>query len=874
MLAANPQRTSWTPEEVRCDLNVLWYRPIQPYIPYKVEPIAANGKIYVSTASGLYAINATTGNVDWVYPTELPLGNSPTIARVNGTAIAYVGGFDDKIHAIDATTGQDIAGYTPYVAMAGFETNPLVINDSYTGNATVILAGNRDGYFYALDAVTGALKWKYQTNGAILFSAAYKNGVVYFASQDNNAYALNVATGALIWKTGGFPGQGFYSFWPVIYTDKVSGKDYVIFSGSENYRFSEINLQALEGQYFFPSCFTSSSCPWGTPIGPESVAPNDGYWTPGTDLIDASKISTYYENYPSRRSVFVLNSTNGQEYTFDSNGNGIMEYAPFTWSGTTHSGDKYPPIINGIDGIYYQDTAYASAPSIVRGDVVGWKFGTHFVSRVVDGSYAHAVDEPMTYSSGGKLIYWSLCCDREAGSYDVTIPYGQPNRAWQYYDSGGRNLNNLISAAYEPEYYDAQSTYDWRFFGSNNGSYGKHGSTQSPPIPYLGKLYMLRGNALLAFSPTATSVTSLPMANTIAAQSTTPPPTTSDLTQRLTNEVQKMLAAGPLRPGYHPSSIADQYGEGWYGPDQEFGEIFDYFQNPSDTVVTLIQALPYLSPSLQSQVKTYIQSNYGPGSQYDLTKIVHIGWGTGAARDFFTIPADDFAFFGQPYRPPLNPSTTPICGSCGYWHNFPPYNFYAAWKYAQVFGNAKSIFDSMSSKLESPPSDSYLTANPYMLNLYIAGYNGYLQLQQLAGYAPSATVQTTYSHLLNLRVTGFSKDVPWTGFDYHRTLSISRNFMFLTPELGAYLNQNASAQVQGAISEYSTIAPYWFVSGFDDTYGEGTTRQLYDYPALFQAKAYILKDPYTDLVKYLDAPAFYRGDLFYIQNLVAALGAP
>ena len=36
----------------------------------------------------------------------------------------------------------------------------------------------------------------------------------------------------------------------------------------------------------------------------------------------------------------------------------------------------------------------------------------------------------MAFSIGGRLAYWSLCCDREAGSFDVTIPFGQPNRWW------------------------------------------------------------------------------------------------------------------------------------------------------------------------------------------------------------------------------------------------------------------------------------------------------------------------------------------------------------------------------------------------------------------------------------------------------------
>ena len=95
----------------------------------------------------------------------------------------------------------------------------------------------------------------------------------------------------------------------------------------------------------------------------------------------------------------------------------------------------------------------------------------------------------------------------------------------------------------------------------------------------------------------------------------------------------------------------------------------------------------------------------------------------------------------------------------------------------------------------------------------------------------------------------------------------------MVPELGDYLNQHIYSQVQDAVKEYTYVAPYWFVAGFDDSYGEGTFQSLYDYPSLFQAKAYILKQPYDEMVKWLDVPAFYRGDLFYIQNLVAALNA-
>lgn len=43
--------------------------------------------------------------------------------------------------------------------------------------------------------------------------------------------------------------------------------------------------------------------------------------------------------------------------------------------------------------------------------------------------------------------------------------------------------------------------------------------------------------------------------------------------------------------------------------------------------------------------------------------------------------------------------------------------------------------------------------------------------------------------------------------------------------------------------------------------GENTFSVLFDYHALFQAKTMILTEPCEELVKYLDVPAFYGGDL-------------
>ncbi|KKS95571.1 MAG: hypothetical protein UV73_C0016G0017, partial [Candidatus Gottesmanbacteria bacterium GW2011_GWA2_43_14] len=74
----NPQRTSWAPSGPKGLLKGEWAKPIEPYIPQKVQIVAAEGKIFLSTAKGLYAFNASDGTQLWVYATSMPLGHSPT----------------------------------------------------------------------------------------------------------------------------------------------------------------------------------------------------------------------------------------------------------------------------------------------------------------------------------------------------------------------------------------------------------------------------------------------------------------------------------------------------------------------------------------------------------------------------------------------------------------------------------------------------------------------------------------------------------------------------------------------------------------------------------------------------------------------------
>lgn len=920
MAGANPQRTSWTAEQVPSAdylaahrnehgngmLSPQWYRPIEPYIPHKVQIVAADGSLFISTAQGLYALDADTGDVKWVYPTELPLGHSPTYHETTLFGAVhpkrlYVGGLDHKLYAIDAdpnlstlpidpATGQRINNQLiwAYEAQQGFQTNPLAVelNNPADGRTHLyVYAGNRDSFHYAIEdrGSSAALFWKYKTDGPVLFSTAIANDnqTVFFASDDSHAYALKAVTtipeGQLVWKSQKLPGSGFHSWWPVVYSDPQTQQAYILLGGSHNYRDnvppgpngSLVNLEHLDREAFPQLNNNGGTQTRGTPVGPRG---SDGW-------IDTSKpnggnsaigISTYFENKPWRRTVFLLDGNTGQEATFDSDGDGKREYAPFIWLGS-QSGNRYPAVI-GKNRLVYQASGYLYADWINGGGITGWQMGTPLINQAE--SYWHAVDEPVYYAAGGNLIYWSMHTDLAAGAFDSSVANTQFDeinaaREWVYWNQGPNANDNLLKLF--ANYDEAAGGWD---FGGRNGTYGRNGDG-NPPIPYRGKVYMHKGNAILAFGTTQKAQgTKLSMAKAVTVKGPGPAITTDQLKQKLADEIQKMIAKGHLRPGYLSSGHVD------LAAKYSCGDSFqDYYSNPADLIYTLTRALPYLPADMVQPAKSYLQSEF---ASYAPDSMTHIGWRAGANRDFFDLPPDvdtdranygptewwsyEFVGWGQKYG-----------GT-----NYPPHMFYALWKYAQAQGytqvQAKALFDRSQGRLDTtPPSSSLFAQYPFVLNSFISGYLGYLELQKMAGYIPSTNISSQLASLRSLRASTFTKDTYYAygtpNVDtYCRAFSASANFIYLTPELGDYLRANALSKVQAALSEYDHNTPYWFVARYEDTIFEGIFAPLYDLN-LFQAKALILKEPREELVKYLDVPAFPVGDLFYIQNLVAAIEA-
>ena len=466
---------------------------------------------------------------------------------------------------------------------------------------------------------------------------------------------------------------------------------------------------------------------------------------------------------------------------------------------------------------------------------------------------------------GGNIIYWSLCCDRIAASIDTST---SALPLWLGGTSSGReqtyysyNLPSLIPG-YNDSYESGVVDITTRF-GGTNGVYGNSGD-QNPPIPYKGKVYIHRSNTIIAFSPGTKTPQQLLLYQTVSVQNSTPSVQVSQLQQKLDLEIQKIISSGYLRPGHASVGIQDQSTGSICGEN-----LFSYFHNPSDTIYTLSSALPHVSSSLQQPLRDYIQQEFNRFPPYQYT---HMGY-SGSKRETFDTPSELQSYWN---------TQVPQQGANWSGWNYNPFMFYSLWKYAQEFGDAANLFNLSKSKLNPTPSDAFLSEIPFVHNAYIAGLYGYIELGKLAGYTESSPELVNQvaerNRLFALRAVNFSKDTPQTFIDdwqkwYCRNFNASRNFTYMTPELGQYLKDNALVKVQDTVSYYNTLAPFWFVSRAEEGYEEGVLRDLYDVNALFQAKALILKQPYEELVKYLDVPAFETGDLLYIQNLVSVIEA-
>ncbi len=182
------------------------------------SPAVVGGTVYVASTDGnFYAIDAASGKEKWKFEAKSRITSS---AAVSG-GVAYFGAYDGNLYAVDIASGKakwkfQTGGEHRFTAkhlhgvQPATETMPdpfdCFLSSPVVWNGAVYF-GSGDGNVYALDAASGAVKWKFQTGDVVHASPAIADGTVFVGSWDSYFYALDAASGQEKWrfKTGDDP---------------------------------------------------------------------------------------------------------------------------------------------------------------------------------------------------------------------------------------------------------------------------------------------------------------------------------------------------------------------------------------------------------------------------------------------------------------------------------------------------------------------------------------------------------------------------------------------------------------------------------------------------------------------------------------------
>lgn len=175
------------------------------------SPAVHGDTVYVGSTGGfLYALNRSTGEKKWQYAVKARIASSPAVAG----GLVYLAAWDSNFYAVDEATGQlkwkfKTGGEHRFSATHLHGSQPATETmpdpwDCYLSSPLVwngaVYFGSGDGNVYALDAATGAEKWKFKTGDVVHASPAIADGMLFIGSWDSYFYALDAATGAVKWK--------------------------------------------------------------------------------------------------------------------------------------------------------------------------------------------------------------------------------------------------------------------------------------------------------------------------------------------------------------------------------------------------------------------------------------------------------------------------------------------------------------------------------------------------------------------------------------------------------------------------------------------------------------------------------------------------
>lgn len=192
-----PSETEGLEARDRYTFTRKWRLPVKNGVGS--QPALEGNTLYFGGGDGrFYAVDVDMGTVRWHYETKAPVFAKPLVA---GGRVYFMAS-DDVLYALEKETGKWVWHYKRTVSM------PTTIR----GNPTPVLDGDRllagfsDGYFVAVGAKDGNLRWETRIHRGTKFTDVDAEAVVdgkqvFVPSYDGGLYALDRESGRVLWFT-------------------------------------------------------------------------------------------------------------------------------------------------------------------------------------------------------------------------------------------------------------------------------------------------------------------------------------------------------------------------------------------------------------------------------------------------------------------------------------------------------------------------------------------------------------------------------------------------------------------------------------------------------------------------------------------------
>jgi len=303
-LGRTPEHISYVAEGPKMPFTMLWRRGFGERIAYAVQPIVAEGKVYVGTKSGsIFKVDAVSGDSKRLFKAGGAI--LATLAYADG--LVYCASLDGLVYAVDADSGRV---RWKYDTGFGISAAPLIAESK-------IFIVNRQGRAFSFNANSGEMVWQTDLGSPCLASSAYGNGKIFVGTEDMYFHALWAGDGSEVWKSEKVYGTSFLDGHPVVHKGRV-----------------------VVHTLFREACrYADRVQPYDTMFGPwwwsakdkegeqriDRIYERGGF---GQELIaEQDKIIEFYRQNPEYKSTFVFDCDTGEQPyivpNFRDGGNGL-----------------------------------------------------------------------------------------------------------------------------------------------------------------------------------------------------------------------------------------------------------------------------------------------------------------------------------------------------------------------------------------------------------------------------------------------------------------------------------------------------------------------------------------------------------------------